>query len=89
MLIEIDNTNVRTRTFKTKKDKDMTLIEQDCWFHLEGNAYPVKGRINVPNDVRAYQPGMYVLTDKCFYTDNFGGLKLSMEAVLTPFQGSK
>ena len=53
MLIEIDNTNVRTRTFKTKKDKDMTLIEQDVWFHIEGNAYPVKGRINVPNDVRA------------------------------------
>lgn len=32
---------------------------------------------------------MYVMTDKNFYTDNFGGLKLSMEAVLVLFQGSK
>lgn len=54
MLIEIDNTNVRTRKFMTKKQKEMTLLEQDCWFHIDGNAYPVKGRINVPADVRVH-----------------------------------
>lgn len=89
MLVEIENTTVRTRTFQTKKNKEMTLIEQDVWFHIDGNPYPIKGRINVPADVRSYAVGLYTMTDKNFYTDNFGGLKLSMETILVPHQGSK
>lgn len=89
LLIEVKSNEVIQRNLTTKKNKQMTLHEQQVYFHIVGAAYPVRGRINVPDDRQPYQAGMYVLSGNNFYTDNFGGLKLSMHTILEPFQESK
>lgn len=89
LIVEVQSSEVNPRNLTTKKGKPMTLREQQVYFHIEGQAYPVRGRINVPDDRQPYQPGMYVLSGSNFYADNFGGLKLSMHTVLEPFKDSK
>ena len=89
LLVEINSIEFNSRNLVTKKGKNITLREQQVYFHIDGQAYPVRGRINIPDDRQPYPVGMYVLSDLNYYADNFGGLKLSMHTILEPFQGSK
>jgi hypothetical protein len=85
MKIEIVSNEIREQSGVAQKTgKPYHIRKQQAFAHIEGVKYPVAFTLNVPNDRKPYEPGMYQLVETNFYVDRFGALGLSQELVLTP-----
>lgn len=85
MKIEIVSNEIREQSGNSQKTgKAYHIRKQSAFAHLEGSKYPIAFTLNVPNDRKPYEPGMYQLVETNFYVDRFGALSLSQELVLTP-----
>jgi hypothetical protein len=81
--VEVKSSDVNQRTIHTKSG-ERTLREQTVYFCLDNDFYPVKGRINVPDDCRPYLPGDYTILSKSIRVGRFGSLEFDMYTYLEP-----
>ena len=86
MKIEIENTEVRTRTITAEKG-DFTVKEQDAFCYQPSRKYPVPFTLQLGKEASAYAPGMYELSEDSFFISRFGQLTLRRELNLNPLVG--
>lgn len=75
IVIEVVSTHVETRSGTSKQGRAYTINEQEAYLH-NGNAYPVKIKINLENGQPAYQPGNYNLHPSSFYADRYNSIAI-------------
>lgn len=85
MKIEVVDTEVKTRSFRSKDGKDLTFREQMAWLHQD-EKYPASFRLSL-GDQPALEPGFYVLGSGSFFVDRFGGLSLKRVLLLEKIEG--
>lgn len=76
--IEIESTQILSRSgTSSRTGKPYEIREQNALLFREGERYPDKIRIPVPEGRSAYQPGAYMLHDSSFSVSRFGALEVS------------
>jgi hypothetical protein len=85
VVIEVVSTHVETRSGTSKQGRAYTINEQEAYLH-NGNAYPVKIKINLENGQPAYQPGNYNLHPSSFYSDRYNSIAIRPVLIACPGQ---
>lgn len=75
MLVEIVNGSDEVRPVRDKASGEVRGFIQEVYFHLEESAFPVKGKIRVP-DGTGYKPGKYTISP-VFRIGRFGDLEIN------------
>lgn len=85
--IEIENSTTNVRAGKSSRTgRDYEIREQQALMFREGERYPDKVKINIPDGRAAYAPGVYTLHSSSYRTSRFGNIELV--PVLTPLPAS-
>lgn len=90
MKIEIANVSVRNQSGTSQRTgKAYSMDKQEAYLHLDGQPYPVKFELTLPQGATPYQKGFYSVTDKSFIVDRFGSLSVSGQLELTPIAAAQ
>jgi hypothetical protein len=79
--IEVDSTVTTSRSGRTPKGKDWTMVEQRAYAHVLGEdgkpaKYPVGFKLTLDKDQPAYPVGMYSLDPRSVVVGDFDALGL-------------
>lgn len=85
--IEIQSTEVQSKTVRSKKDgKEYTFFQQEAWLH-DGSSYPTRCFVPVSGPASGYSPGRYSLAGDAHFVDRFGNLALARRFSLVSDEG--
>ena len=75
MLVEIVKGSDEVKPVRDKNTGEVRGFIQECYFHLDGSAFPVKGKIRVP-DGSGHNVGKYNMVPS-FRIGRFGDLEVN------------
>lgn len=88
VIIKIENSETRThRGISQRTNKEFEIVKQRALLFRAGETYPDKIDVVVPDGMRPYGPGDYVLHPSSFQVDRFGSM--TVRPVLMPAPAAK